>query len=165
MVQADQPGLPAVCAAGSTSERLKEKWMRGSLHPKPQSLTPSAWSYVHLEIKEKEDWDGRKYKQEAMIFPRYHQWDVVRQLVETARAEGPAQEYLIQHSAGSGKSNSIAWVAHQLSALYTAKGTKQFHSVIVVIDRTVLDDQLQETIYQFEHTDGVGGTGRRHHHG
>ena len=131
----------------------------------PDNLLNILARYVHLEIKEKEDWDGRKYKQEAMIFPRYHQWDVVRQLVETARAEGPAQKYLIQHSAGSGKSNSIAWVAHQLSALYTAKGTKQFHSVIVVIDRTVLDDQLQETIYQFEHTDGVGGTGRRHHHG
>ena len=131
----------------------------------PDNLLNILARFVHLEIKEKEDWDGRKYKQEAMIFPRYHQWDVVRQLVETARAEGPAQKYLIQHSAGSGKSNSIAGVAHQLSALYTAKGTKQFHSVIVVIDRTVLDDQFQETIYQFEHTDGVGGAGRRHHHG
>ncbi len=92
-----------------------------------------------------------------MIFPRYHQWDVVRKLLETSRAEGPGHKYLIQHSAGSGKSNSIAWTAHQLSSLYTAKGEKQFHSVIVVTDRTVLDDQLQETIYQFEHTDGVVG--------
>ena len=123
----------------------------------PDNLLNILARFVHLEIKEKEDWDGRKYKQEAMIFPRYHQWDVVSRLVETARAEGPGHKYLIQHSAGSGKSNSIAWVAHQLSALYTAKGTKQFHSVIVVTDRTVLDDQLQETIYQFEHTDGVVG--------
>ena len=123
----------------------------------PDNLLNILARFVHLEIKEKEDWDGRKYKQEAMIFPRYHQWDVVSHLVETARAEGPGHKYLIQHSAGSGKSNSIAWVAHQLSALYTAKGTKQFHSVIVVTDRTVLDDQLQETIYQFEHTDGVVG--------
>ena len=123
----------------------------------PDNLLNILARFVHLEIKEKEDWDGRKYKQEAMIFPRYHQWDVVSRLVETARMEGPGHKYLIQHSAGSGKSNSIAWVAHQLSALYTAKGTKQFHSVIVVTDRTVLDDQLQETIYQFEHTDGVVG--------
>ena len=123
----------------------------------PDNLLNILARFVHLEIKEKEDWDGRKYKQEAMIFPRYHQWDVVSRLVETARTEGPGHKYLIQHSAGSGKSNSIAWVAHQLSALYTAKGTKQFHSVIVVTDRTVLDDQLQETIYQFEHTDGVVG--------
>jgi len=123
----------------------------------PENLLNILARFVHLEIKEKEDWDGRKYKQEAMIFPRYHQWDVVRKLVETARAEGPGNKYLIQHSAGSGKSNSIAWVAHQLSGLYTAKGEKQFHSVIVVTDRTVLDDQLQETIYQFEHTDGVVG--------
>jgi len=123
----------------------------------PANLLNILARFVHLEIKEKEDWDGRKYKQETMIFPRYHQWVVVSKLVETARAEGPGHKYLIQHSAGSGKSNSIAWVAHQLSALYTAKGTKQFHSVIVVTDRTVLDDQLQETIYQFEHTDGVVG--------
>jgi type I restriction enzyme, R subunit len=123
----------------------------------PDNLLNILARFVHLEIKEKEDWDGRKFKQEAMIFPRYHQWDVVRQLVDTARAEGTGHKYLIQHSAGSGKSNSIAWTAHQLSALYTAQGEKQFHSVIVVTDRTVLDDQLQETIYQFEHTDGVVG--------
>lgn len=123
----------------------------------PYNLLNILARFVHLEIKEKEDWDGRKYKEETMIFPRYHQWDVVGKLLATARAEGPGHKYLIQHSAGSGKSNSIAWVAHQLSSLYTPKGTKQFHSVIVVTDRTVLDDQLQETIYQFEHTDGVVG--------
>ncbi len=123
----------------------------------PDNLLNILARFVHLEIKEKEDWDGRKYKQEAMVFPRYHQWDVVRQLLETSRTEGPGHKYLIQHSAGSGKSNSIAWIAHQLSSLYTTIGEKQFHSVIVVTDRTVLDDQLQETIYQFEHTDGVVG--------
>jgi type I restriction enzyme R subunit len=123
----------------------------------PDNLLNILGRFVHLEIKDREDWDGRKWKQEAMIFPRYHQWDVVRALLAAARAEGAGRKYLIQHSAGSGKSNSIAWTAHQLSALYTAKGEKQFHSVIVVTDRTVLDDQLQETIYQFEHTDGVVG--------
>ncbi|MEP4035229.1 DEAD/DEAH box helicase family protein [Pseudophaeobacter sp.] len=70
--------------------------------------------------------------------------------------EGPGNKYLIQHSAGSGKSNSIAWTAHQLSSLYDG-GSKVFESVIIVTDRTVLDDQLQETIYQFEHVDGVVG--------
>lgn len=92
-----------------------------------------------------------------MIFPRYHQWDVVKQLVKGAREEGPGHKYLVQHSAGSGKSNSIAWTAHQLSGLYNAEGDKQFHSVIIVTDRTILDDQLQDTIYQFERTEGVVG--------
>lgn len=123
----------------------------------PDNLLNILARYVHLQIEEKEDWEGRKYKKESLIFPRYHQWDVVNKLVNAAKAEGPGQKYLIQHSAGSGKSNSIAWVAHQLSSLYDAHGNKQFHSVIVVTDRTVLDAQLQDTIYQFEHTDGVVG--------
>ncbi len=114
-------------------------------------------SFVHLQIEEKEDWNGLKYKKESLIFPRYHQWDVVNKLVTAAVEEGSGNKYLIQHSAGSGKSNSIAWTAHQLSRLYDERGEKQFHSVIVVTDRTVLDDQLQDTIYQFEHQDGVVG--------
>ncbi len=123
----------------------------------PDNLLNILARFVHLQIEEKEDWEGRKFKQESLIFPRYHQWDVVGKLLAAARSEGPGQRYLIQHSAGSGKSNSIAWVAHQLSALYRSDGSKQFHSVIVVTDRTVLDDQLQDTIYQFEHTEGVVG--------
>ena len=123
----------------------------------PDNLLKILARYVHLQIEEKEDWQGRKSKKETLIFPRYHQWDVVNRLLDAARKEGPGQKYLIQHSAGSGKSNSIAWTAHQLSSLYTAEGDKQFHSVIVVTDRTVLDDQLQDTIYQFEHADGVVG--------
>ena len=123
----------------------------------PDNLLAILARYVHLQIEDKEDWEGRKSKKESMIFPRYHQWDVVNKLLDVARSEGPGQKYLIQHSAGSGKSNSIAWVAHQLSSLYRGDGSKQFHSVIVVTDRTVLDAQLQDTIYQFEHTDGVVG--------
>ena len=123
----------------------------------PDNLLNILARFVHLQIEEKEDWEGRKTKKESLIFPRYHQWDVVGKLLAAARSEGPGQRYLIQHSAGSGKSNSIAWVAHQLSALYRADGKKQFDSVIVVTDRTVLDDQLQDTIFQFEHTDGVVG--------
>ena len=123
----------------------------------PDNLLKILARFVHLQIEEKEDWEGRKYKKETMIFPRYHQWDVVNQLMDAAHREGPGHKYLIQHSAGSGKSNSIAWTAHQLSALYDQQGNKQFNSVIIVTDRTVLDDQLQDTIYQFEHVDGAVG--------
>lgn len=123
----------------------------------PSNLLAILGRFVHLQIEEKEDWEGRKYKKESLIFPRYHQWDVVNKLVTAARTEGTGHKYLIQHSAGSGKSNSIAWVAHQLSALYDNQGCKQFNSVIVVTDRTVLDDQLQDTINQFEHVDGAVG--------
>jgi len=123
----------------------------------PDNLLNILARYVHLQIEEQEDWEGRKYKKETLIFPRYHQWDVVNKLVNDAHSEGSGHKYLIQHSAGSGKSNSIAWVAHQLSSLYDQQGNKQFNSVIVVTDRTVLDDQLQDTINQFEHVDGVVG--------
>ncbi|EMH4163345.1 type I restriction endonuclease subunit R [Pluralibacter gergoviae] len=123
----------------------------------PDNLLKILATFVHLQITEKENAVGLKYKSESLIFPRYHQWDVVNKLITAATVEGTGNKYLIQHSAGSGKSNSIAWTAHQLSRLYDEHGEKQFHSVIVVTDRTVLDDQLQDTIYQFEHQDGVVG--------
>ena len=123
----------------------------------PDNLLAILGHFMHLQIEEEEDAIGRKSKKETMMFPRYHQWDVVTKLVNAAIDEGAGQKYLIQHSAGSGKSNSIAWTAHQLSTLYNSDGEKQFHSVIVITDRTVLDDQLQDTIYQFEHADGVVG--------
>jgi len=123
----------------------------------PDNLLKILARFVHLQIEEKEDWEGRKYKKETLIFPRYHQWDVVSKLVEAARTEGPGHKYLIQHSAGSGKSNSIAWVAHQLSSLHNASGHKQFDSIIIVTDRNVLDAQLQETISQFTSVEGVVG--------
>ncbi|MBN2702963.1 MAG: type I restriction endonuclease subunit R [Pontiellaceae bacterium] len=110
--------------------------------------------FIHLQVEQKEDALGKKYTKETMIFPRYHQWDVVNKLVDSARSEGAGQKYLVQHSAGSGKSNSIAWTAHQLASLYV-EDQKVFNSVIVVTDRTVLDSQLQETIYQFDHAEGV----------
>ncbi len=123
----------------------------------PDHLLAILGHFMHLQIEEEEDAIGRKSKKETMIFPRYHQWDVVTKLVNAAISEGAGERYLIQHSAGSGKSNSIAWTAHQLSTLYNSDGDKQFHSVIVITDRTILDDQLQDTIYQFEHADGVVG--------
>jgi type I restriction enzyme R subunit len=111
--------------------------------------------YMHLKVEEVEDHQGRKSKKETMIFPRYHQLDVTRKLLEQSRKEGAGQHYLIQHSAGSGKSNSIAWLAHQLSSLHSKEGQAVFDSVIVITDRTVLDAQLQETISGFDHTQGV----------
>ncbi|ALE88761.1 type I restriction endonuclease subunit R [Pseudomonas versuta] len=123
-------------------------------------LQPDAWlkvlgRFLHLDKKTSEGFDGTPVTKETMIFPRYHQWEVVNQLINTTRAEGPGKRYLIQHSAGSGKSNSIAWTAHQLASLYDEAGQRLFNSVIVITDRTVLDKQLQDTIYQFEHAQGV----------
>lgn len=89
-----------------------------------------------------------------VIFPRYHQWDAVRHLEASAREEGPGHSYLVQHSAGSGKSNTIAWLAHRLSTLHRGDD-KVFDKVVVITDRVILDRQLQDTIYQFEHAHGV----------
>jgi len=102
--------------------------------------------FLHIE---------RKGKEESLIFPRYHQIDAVRKLVADARAAQAGKNYLVWHSAGSGKSNSIAWLAHRLSSLHDAQDRKVFDSVIVITDRLVLDKQLQDTIYQFEHKTGV----------
>lgn len=110
--------------------------------------------FVHLQ-RDSYRIDGKLYSKETMIFPRYHQTDVVRKLAADTRANGSGKSYLIQHSAGSGKSNSIAWLAYRLSSLYNTEDKKIFDSVIVVTDRNVLDQQLQQTIYQFDHKQGV----------
>jgi type I restriction enzyme R subunit len=111
--------------------------------------------FIHLQIEEKRDDQGRKVKKETMIFPRYHQLQAVRLLVDAARREGVGHNYLIEHSAGSGKSNTIGWLTHRLASLHDAANQRVFDSVIVVTDRVVLDQQLQDTIYQFEHKRGV----------
>ena len=111
--------------------------------------------FIHLQIDEKRDDQGRKIKTESMIFPRYHQLQAVRMLVDAARSEGVGHNYLVEHSAGSGKSNTIGWLAHRLASLHDAANERVFDSVIVVTDRVVLDQQLQDTIYQFEHKRGV----------
>ncbi len=110
--------------------------------------------FVHLQTEEIEV-EGRIYKKEKLIFPRYHQLDAVRSIGANVLQVGIGKNYLIQHSAGSGKSNSIAWLAYRLSSLHNAKDERIFDSVIVVTDRKVLDQQLQNTIYQFEHKTGV----------
>ena len=110
--------------------------------------------FMHLQVEE-EQVGGKKVRRERMLFPRYHQLDCVRRLVADARAAGAGKNYLVQHSAGSGKSDSIAWLAHRLASLYNEHDEKVFDSVVVVTDRIVLDRQLQDTIYQFEHKQGV----------
>ncbi|MGA2223363.1 MAG: type I restriction endonuclease [Syntrophobacteraceae bacterium] len=111
--------------------------------------------FIHLQVEEKRDDQGRKVKVESMIFPRYHQLDAVRLMVNAARREGVGHNYLVEHSAGSGKSNTIGWLTHRLASLHDVANQRVFDSVIVVTDRVVLDQQLQDTIYQFEHKRGV----------
>lgn len=107
--------------------------------------------YICLESKT----DKAGKKSERMIFPRYHQLDVVTKLLADVRRRGAGHNYLIEHSAGSGKSNSIAWLAHRLSGLHDARDEKIFKSVIIVTDRRVLDSQLQATVMQFEQVPGL----------
>ncbi len=106
--------------------------------------------YMHLEYDKSKSWKTGK-----MIFPRYHQLDVVTKIVADVKKNGSGKNYLIQHSAGSGKSNSIAWLSYRLSSLHDINNNKIFDSVIVITDRKVLDNQLQDTIYQFDHVDGT----------
>jgi type I restriction enzyme R subunit len=110
--------------------------------------------FIHVERPEKGSISARRAA-EKVIFPRYHQWDAVLKMEANAAAKGAGHSYLIQHSAGSGKSNTIAWTAHRLSTLHTADDRKVFDKVVVITDRVILDRQLQDTIYQFEHARGV----------
>lgn len=116
------------------------------------SLMEILQKYMHLQ--QEYDKNGNLVK-ETMIFPRYHQLDVVTKLLEDVKKNGSGKSYLIQHSAGSGKSNSIAWLAHRLTGLHDYEDNKIFQSVIIVTDRRVLDSQLQSTVYQFDHVEGV----------
>lgn len=123
-------------------------------------------AYLWEAIWERESWleiigpyivaqkDAKK-QIEKIIFPRFHQLDAVRKLQATILAEGVGGKYLIQHSAGSGKTNSIAWSAHFLADLHTARHEKLFDTVLVISDRNVLDKQLQEALFDFERTTGV----------
>lgn len=117
------------------------------------SLLDIVQKFVSLEVKT-EQRNGKNYTKKRLIFPRYHQLDVVRKLVSDVRANGSGKNYLIQHSAGSGKSNSIAWTAYRLASLHNAENVPIFNSVVVVTDRRNLDAQLQETIKGIDHTQG-----------
>ena len=122
------------------------------------SLMELIGRFLHLSREERKirtDSGFRYITSESMIFPRFHQLDAVRKLIAHTKTHGAGKNYLIQHSAGSGKSNTIAWLAHHLASLHNAEDEKIFNSVIIVTDRVVLDRQLQETVAQFEQTDGV----------
>jgi type I restriction enzyme, R subunit len=109
--------------------------------------------FMNLEVK-KENQGDREVTKKTLIFPRYHQLDVVRKLLADVKEHGSGENYLIQHSAGSGKSNSIAWLAYHLASAHDNNNNPIFASTIIVTDRTVLDRQLQNTIMSFDHTTG-----------
>ena len=115
--------------------------------------------FMFVETKDEKVDDGkgraRRIARETLIFPRYHQLVAVRKLVAAAREEGAGRSYLIQHSAGSGKTNSISWLSHRLASLHDRDDRKVFDCVVVVTDRRVLDRQFQDAIYQIEHAQGV----------
>jgi type I restriction enzyme R subunit len=153
--------IPALSTEGNDSYATSYLW--NEIFQKDNLLLILS-RYIHLEVKDEEQLDGSIKDKETMIFPRYHQWVVVSKLLKTVDIEGTGYKYLIQHSAGSGKSNSIAWLSHQLASkhyytdhpeLEKQAGDKVFDSVIVITDRTVLDSQLQDTIYQFDHNEGM----------
>jgi|CXWL01.1.fsa_nt_gi type I restriction enzyme R subunit len=146
---------PAIKDNFATAFLWENVTVDGVLKPgvfRADSLLDLLQNYLHLEEKTNED-TGKVTT--ALIFPRYHQLDCVRELLAEVRVHGPGDNYLIQHSAGSGKSNTIAWLAHQLSNFFTEDNHLIFDSVIIITDRQVLDKQLQDTVKQFEKTAGL----------
>ncbi len=112
-------------------------------------------NFIQETTEEKEDKNGKKRKEEKLIFPRYHQLETVRKIVKDTQESGSGKNYLIKHSAGSGKSNTIAWVAHRLAELHDNSGKNVFDGIVVVTDRKVLDKQLSNTIKSFSHVTGL----------
>ncbi|MEU8110859.1 DEAD/DEAH box helicase family protein [Micromonospora sp. NPDC048947] len=136
---------PAPADGYQTSYLWRQVWQR-------ENLLELLQRFVHVEAPKK----GKAIPHVSpLIFPRYHQWHAVRRMVEHATDHGAGHNYLIEHSAGSGKSNTIAWLAHRLSTLHDADNQPVFEKAIVITDRVVLDRQLQDTIYQFDHVAGV----------
>ncbi|MGI5326690.1 type I restriction endonuclease subunit R [Actinomadura nitritigenes] len=143
--------------AGETGYRTSYLWERVLQRDNFLELLQQ---YLHVEDADAKAGKAPSFKPYAahtqpLIFPRYHQWDAVKSLVADAREKGAGENYLIEHSAGSGKSNTIAWLAHRLSTLHDDANEPVFDKVVVLSDRTVLDKQLQDTIYQFEQVQGV----------
>lgn len=155
---------------GSNGAR-SERWCRQPANPNGY-VTSYLWEEVlqrdslldliqrfisNVKEKETEEKNGvvKTITKEKMLFPRYHQYDVVRKVLADVKQNGPGKNYLIQHSAGSGKSNSIAWIAYRLASVHDDNDNSIFDSVIVVTNRVVLDSQLQDTINSFEHQAGL----------
>ena len=143
---AGNPPVPPTQSGYATSYLWEETWAR-------DSVLDLVRQFIH-EVEEEDD-RGRKTGKRYLIFPRYQQLDCVRRLVSDARQRGTGQRYLVQHSAGSGKTFTIAWLAHQLSTLHDADDRRVFDSIVVISDRRVLDRQLQAAMRQFEQTLGV----------
>jgi len=143
---AGNPPVPPTQAGYPTAYLWEQTWSR-------DSVLDLIRQFIHEVDVPGEN--GQKTKRRSLVFPRYQQLDAVRKLVAHARQHGTGQHYLIQHSAGSGKTFTIAWLAHQLSTLHDAEDRRVFDSIIVVTDRRILDRQLQEAMRQFEQTLGV----------
>ena len=112
--------------------------------------------FIFVEVSEKEDSvTGKKTKKETVIFPRYHQLDCVKKVLDDVKVNKTTQNYLIQHSAGSGKTNEIAWLAHRLSSLHTDDNKNIFDNIIIITDRIVVDRQLQDAIRKIDHQPGL----------
>lgn len=125
-----------------------------------QVCQPDAWlrifhSFVYMEKKDVVDLKGNWSKKETLIFPRFHQWSAVNEMIKDAKRNGPGMSYLADHSAGSGKTSTISWTAHDLVKLRQDNGEAIFSSVIIITDRTVLDSQLQDAVKQIDHQFGV----------
>ncbi|MBM3312266.1 MAG: type I restriction endonuclease subunit R, partial [Candidatus Aminicenantes bacterium] len=143
---AGNPPVPPTQKGYPTAYLWERIWPR-------DSVLDLVRQFIH-EIEEEDD-RGRKTGKRSLIFPRYQQLDAVRRLIAVARQMGTGHRYLVQHSAGSGKSFTIAWLAHRLATLHDESDRRAFDSIIVVTDRRILDRQLQTTIRQFEQTLGV----------
>jgi type I restriction enzyme R subunit len=146
-------------AGNPPNEGIKTDYLWTEILTK-NSLTDIVMNFCQLVTEEKEYTDDkgkkRTRKETKLIFPRYHQLVAVRQLLAKAQTNGAGQKYLIQHSAGSGKSNSISWLAHQLVGLHDKSGKDNiFDTVIVITDRRVLDKQIRDNIKQFQQVNGV----------
>jgi type I restriction enzyme R subunit len=145
--QPGHAGNPPSSAGYRTAYLWEQVWQR------------DAWldilaRFINVEVPTKGT-KAEKAKNTITIFPRFHQWDVARKLEADTKVTGAGKNYLVQHSAGSGKSNTIAWLCHRLANLHDDTDVKVFDKVVVITDRLVLDRQLQDTIYQFEHAKGV----------
>ncbi len=139
-------GNPLNATGYKTAYLWEEVWQKDSLLEIIQHF---------LQVVDVEDDKGKPTGRKKQIFPRYHQIDAVRRLVADAKVTGDGKNYLIQHSAGSGKSNSIAWLTHRLASLHSKKDERVFDSVIVITDRRILDRQIQKTIRSFSQVIGV----------
>lgn len=143
---AGNPPVPPTQNGYGTSYLWEYVWSRDSVLDLVLNFVAS------LDV---EDAKGKSTGRKKLVFPRFHQLKAVRDLVDDAREKGAGEHYLIQHSAGSGKSNTIAWLAHRLTTLHDAEDNRVFDTIVVVTDRRVLDRQLQKTIRSFEKTTGL----------